>query len=114
MNAVPLGTILSWANSPNKNGTHKLDEPNGFAICDGSIILEGMWSGLQLPNLTDGRLLSGGTIDNVLEFEEDMIRNHTHFEAGHTHTDSGHTHFDSGHSINIQISILIPEAVLIT
>ena len=98
LKAVPLGTILPWVNKPSIDSPHQEDLPKGFALCDGSVIEEGVWAGLNLPNLTDGRFLKGGHFDNILELEEDMVRDHTHDDPGHTHTDSGHTHTDGGHN----------------
>jgi len=98
LHAVPLGTILPWVNKPSKDSSHQEDLPKGFAICDGSIITEGIWIGQTLPDLTNGRFLRGGTFSNVLELEEDMMLEHTHNDPGHSHFDTGHSHSDAGHS----------------
>lgn len=102
LHAVPLGTILPWVNKPSKDSSHQEDLPKGFAICDGSIIPEGIWTGQTLPDLTNGRFLKGGSFSNVLEFEEDMMLEHTHNDPGHSHSDTGHLHPDTGHSHNYQ------------
>ena len=38
LHVVPLGTILPWVNKPNIEATHQEDLPEGWQLCDGSVI----------------------------------------------------------------------------
>ena len=98
LDSVPLGTILPWVNKPSQDSLHQEDLPLGFALCDGSLITEGIWVGEPTPDLTrSGKFLRGGNASQVLDMEESMIQDHMHIDSGHSHTDAGHTHDDSGH-----------------
>ena len=102
-NAVPLGTIIPWVNKPSLDATHQEDIPEGWQLCDGSLISGGIWSGYNTPDLNnDGRFLRGGRIQDVLLMEDSILQNHFHEDDGHVHTDAGHTHADTGHSHGYQ------------
>ena len=99
LNSVPLGAILPWINKPTQDSLHQEDLPLGFALCDGSLITEGIWAGELTPDLTTtGKFLRGGNPSQILDMEESMIQDHVHIDLGHSHTDAGHTHADSGHT----------------
>ena len=99
LNSVPLGTILPWVNKPDKECPHQEDLPSGYALCDGSEIQEGIWKGRPTPDLSNtAKFLRGGTMSQVLDLEDAMLKDHVHNDPGHNHTDDGHTHTDSGHS----------------
>ena len=99
LTAVPLGTIIPWVNKPNKNAPHTEDIPEGWTICDGSVIVSGVWMGITTPDLnSQGRFVRGGLLSEVLDMEESMLQDHLHLDTGHSHTDSGHTHVDAGHT----------------
>ena len=86
-------------NKPNKNAPHTEDIPEGWTICDGSVIVSGVWVGLTTPDLnSEGRFVRGRLLSEVLNMEESMLQDHLHVDAGHSHTDSGHTHVDGGHA----------------
>ena len=96
---MPLGTILPWVNKPSQDSPHTENLPEGYQLCDGSLILEGVWAGLETPDLTStGKFLRGGSFSEVLDVEGPMMQDHTHVDPGHTHSDRGHTHADGGHS----------------
>ena len=99
LRAVPLGTIIPWVNKPNKSALHTEDIPEGWTICDGSVIVSGVWKGLATPDLnSEGRFVRGGLTSQVLDLEESMVKDHLHLDLGHSHTDLGHTHTDAGHT----------------
>ena len=98
LDSVPLGAILPWINKPTQDSLHQEDLPVGFALCDGSLITEGIWAGELTPDLTTtGKFLRGGNPSQLLDMEDSMIQDHVHIDLGHSHTDAGHTHADSGH-----------------
>ena len=93
LDIFPLGTIIPWVNKPSKNSLHAEEIPDGWVLCDGTIIAQGVWKGDKTPNLNgEGRFLRGGDPHEVLNMEEHMVEDHTHIDEGHTHTDSGHDH----------------------
>ena len=56
------------------------------------------WAGQSTPNLNgERRFLRGGTHEQMLLMEEDMILDHMHTDGGHTHTDAGHGHSFTSH-----------------
>ena len=88
-----LGTILPWVNRPTPDTLHAEEIPDGWVLCNGSTIAQGVWKGDKTPNLNgEGRFLRGGDPHEVLNMEEHMVEDHTHIDEGHTHTDSGHDH----------------------
>ena len=90
---LPLGSIIPWVNKPEQDTLHVEEIPDGWALCNGSTIAEGVWKGEKTPNLNgEGRFLRGGQPHEVLNLEEHMVEDHTHIDNGHTHTDSGHDH----------------------
>ena len=90
---LPLGSIIPWVNKPDQDTLHVEEIPDGWALCNGSTIAEGVWKGEKTPNLNgEGRFLRGGQPHEVLNLEEHMVEDHTHIDNGHTHTDSGHDH----------------------
>jgi len=84
--SVPRGSILPWVPKPSKTAPHEEDIPDGFALCDGSAITEGPWANLHTPDLSNGRFLRGTTKNHVLDFEDDMMREHKHYDPGHYHS----------------------------
>merc|ERR1712106_607470 len=52
LNVLPLGTILSWVKTPDKNSFRPAILPEGWIRCDGKKIPSGsIWSGMKTPNL---------------------------------------------------------------
>merc|ERR1712126_206667 len=98
LDAFPLGTILPWVNRPSTRASHYEKIPDGWVVCDGRVILNGVWKGSQTPNLNgEGRFLRGGSLADALTMESHMVQDHVHADQGHTHADAGHTHTDAGH-----------------
>jgi len=82
----PLGTIIAWVYAPEKNDEHIATIPDGWTKCDGSVIAKGQWSGKTTPNLnSENRFLRGGADEEILEFQEDAIVDHEHYETAHSH-----------------------------
>ena len=71
------------------SGVEVGDIPDGWQRCDGSVILEpSIWAGERTPDLNnERRFLRGGSDQEVLTLEEDMVQDH-----GHEVNDPGHTH----------------------
>ena len=73
---APVGTILAWTPKPSKDTGNPVELPDGWKECDGSKIVGGIWDGQYLPNLNgDERFLRGSNTNNVLDLEEDEVRN---------------------------------------
>ena len=93
LSSLPLGSIIPWINRPAIDTIHHEDLPEGWVICNGTIIPKGVWSGEKTPNLNgEGRFLRGGAPHLVLNMEDHMVQDHTHIDNGHTHEDAGHSH----------------------
>ena len=93
LDTFPLGTIIPWVNKPTPDTLHTEEIPDGWVLCNGTTIAEGVWKGDKTPNLNgEGRFLRGGDPHEVLNLEEHMVQDHTHIDDGHTHTNSGHEH----------------------
>ena len=72
---------------------HHEDLPEGWVICNGTIIPKGVWKGEKTPDLNgEGHFLRGGAPHLVLNMEDHMVQDHTHIDNGHTHEDAGHSH----------------------
>lgn len=96
---MPIGTIIPWVTKPQLGSSHEETLPTGWIECDGSTIQEpSAWAGQSTPNLNgERRFLRGGTHEQMLLMEEDMILDHMHTDGGHTHTDAGHGHSFTSH-----------------
>ena len=89
----PLGSIIPWVNKPSLGSVHQEDLPDGWVLCDGGVIPQGVWQGEHTPDLNgDERFLRGGSMSQVLTLEEHMVQDHMHQDPGHSHTDTGHGH----------------------
>ena len=100
---APLGTITAWTPKIDLTSNDNIDLPDGWLLCDGGIIDQGLWNGGRTPNLnSEGRFLRGGSIDEVLTMQDDSFQDHGHpvIDSGHTHTDNGHAHSYVDHYIN--------------
>jgi len=72
MKTAPIGSILSWVPWPDKNTDNPVGIPDGWLICDGREIPEGIWKGQRTPDLTSSKLfLRGGVVGDALEKQED-------------------------------------------
>jgi len=91
----PLGTIAAWVAKP-ENDASQEQIPNGWVMCNNSLIEKGPWMGARTPNLNNGNFLRGGEVDQQLEFEDDQVQDHLHTDPGHVHpassSSSPHTH----------------------
>ena len=75
---LPLGTILSWTPYPDENTQHPAEIPDGWVLCDGSDITEGIWAGHRTPDINNSkRFLRGGAVVEALNIEEDSIKSLT-------------------------------------
>ena len=92
MDAVPIGTIIAWVNKLEKDpgeGQGPFPVPEGWMKCDGSTVPHGLWRGLHVPKLNvEKRFLRGGEDSEVLDLEDDSVRDHSHVveDPGHSHT----------------------------
>ena len=77
---MPIGSIISWVMKVDSNGDF-VDLPDGWIRCDGSTIPHGsIWAGKRVPNLNgEKRFLRGGSDDDALTLEDDMLLNHEHY-----------------------------------
>ena len=41
----PLGSIIPWVNKPSLGSVHQEDLPDGWVLCDGGVIPQGVWQG---------------------------------------------------------------------
>jgi len=93
LDIFPLGSIIPWVNKPEKDSLHQEELPDGWVLCDGSVIPKGVWQGSHTPNLNEeGRFVRGGNPEQVLTMESHSIEDHNHIDNGHTHQESGHSH----------------------
>lgn len=94
--ATPLGTIAAWVTKPHNGASDEQEIPDGWVLCDNSIIEKGQWAGARTPNLNNGNFLRGGELDQQLEMEEDQVQDHQHIDNGHAHSatssSSSHSH----------------------
>ena len=67
LDAFPLGTILPWVNRPTIGTSHFENVPaDGWVVCDGRVIPDGIWKGAKSPNLNgEGRFIRGGSLEQV-------------------------------------------------
>ena len=97
---APVGTIIAWTMRVEANGTETGDIPAGWQRCDGSVIqAPSIWVNLRTPDLnTEKRFLRGGSDQEVLTLEEDMMQNHEHsvHDSGHNHDFTEYSHFLNG------------------
>ena len=72
------------------NSQYPIALPECYVTCDGSEITEGIWKGLQTPDLNKSkRFLRGGLVSDALKVEEDSLQEHSHTS---TVSDPGHSH----------------------
>jgi len=88
-----VGSILPWipSPSPRENSSLSATIPPGWQRCDGSLILEGQFTGLTTPNLNGERyFLRGGDDFSVTLMETDMVQDHSHdiHDPAHSHSTS--------------------------
>ena len=91
---APIGTIVAWTPKPNQDTLNPVDLPDGWVLCDGSVITYGIWSGQSTPDLNGRkRFLRGGSYEDVLMEENQGTRYQDMFFLP-SHTDgSGHHTF---------------------
>ena len=41
LDIFPLGSIIPWVNKPEKDSLHQEELPDGWVLCDGSVISKG-------------------------------------------------------------------------
>jgi len=94
LHIAPLGSIMAWIPRPSEAYGNKLELPDGWVRCDGSIIPSpSIWAGIKTPDLnSERRFLRGGNENSALKFEDHMLQDHRHNDNGHQHTDAGHSH----------------------
>ena len=100
---VPIGSITAFVPKISRTDRSSLPVgvPSCWAICDGSRISEGIWTGMRTPRLNEGRFLRGGSAAEVLTMQEESFKRHRHAlrDPGHSHKDQGHIHGDDGITI---------------
>jgi len=98
----PLGSISAWVSKPSGAGS-QAQVPDGWVLCDGSVISKGIWAGSRTPNLNSGHyFLRGGSLSQQLAMETDQLQDHRHYDPGHSHSASSsssasphyHSYFD--------------------
>jgi len=92
----PLGTISSWVSKPSEDASPE-PIPDGWVLCDGSLIEKGIWAGGRTPDLNSGHFLRGGDLHHQLKMEQDQIQDHLHYDPGHSHTASSSSSAGSHH-----------------
>ena len=72
MYEAPLGSIIAWTPMPDANTLNPTSLPEGWVLCDGSVIEGGIWDGRTTPNLNgEKRFLRGGETEEVLTLEDE-------------------------------------------
>jgi len=72
--SLPIGTIISWTPYPDRNTQHPSEIPDGWMLCDGSEITEGVWAGHTTPDINvSKRFLRGGDVADALTTESDSV-----------------------------------------
>ena len=91
---APIGTIVAWTPKPDQDTLNPVDLPDGWVLCDGSVITYGIWAGQSTPDLNGrNRFLRGGSYEDVLIEENQGTRYQDMFFLP-SHTDgSGHHTF---------------------
>ena len=57
---APLGSIIAWTPMPDADTLNPTSLPEGWVLCDGSVIDGGIWDGRKTPNLNgEKRFLRG-------------------------------------------------------
>merc|ERR1711962_1759144 len=107
-----VGSILPWIPSPSPGDNSSLSAtiPSGWQRCDGSLILEGPFTGLTTPNLNGERyFLRGGNDSTVTLMETDMVQDHVHDfdDPGHSHS----TDSDGGKSTALPVAMYNKKSV---
>ena len=99
LNLAPIGTILAWTPKPNKNSNNPVELPAGWKECDGSQIVDGIWNGENAPNINEEeRFLRGSSKVDVLETENDQVRNNPKNDTSFCAGERAHPHIH-GHRI---------------
>jgi len=107
-----VGSILPWIPSPSPGDNSSLSAtiPSGWQRCDGSLILEGPFTGLTTPNLNGERyFLRGGNDSSVTLMETDMVQDHVHDvdDPGHSHS----TGSNGGKSTHLPVAMYNKKSV---
>ena len=90
---LPVGSIIPWSGQTVSHA----NLPDGWQLCDGSIIFQGPMKDKHTPSLNlEGRFLRGGDAFQSWVYQDQMMGKH-----GHAVNDPGHKHIDAGHSHNI-------------
>lgn len=111
VDSLPIGTLQPYLG---------LKAPNGYLICDGSLISKTVYPDLYvicgslfgtetethfyLPDLR-GKTIAGYNADNAtLNTIGKLLGaiSHTHTSAAHTHTIAGHTHTTGNHTLTVE------------
>jgi len=69
MKMMPVGSIVAWVPKPARSGKIESDIPEGWLVCNGSEITDGIWKGSKTPNLGND-FLRGGNINEYLTHED--------------------------------------------
>ena len=87
LSSLPLGSIIPWINRPELDTIHHEEIPDGWLLCNGTVIPKGVWKGQKVPNLNgENRFLRGGDPHLVLTLEDHMVQDHGHVDDGHSHS----------------------------
>ena len=81
---APIGTIIAWTPLGKGNVIQNVVSiyillettslPDGWMLCDGAEIVEGIWKGRKTPDLNKSkRFLRGGALEDILKTEESTI-----------------------------------------
>ena len=91
---APIGTIVAWTPKPNQDTLNPVDLPDGWVLCDGSVITYGIWAGQSTPDLNGRkRFLRGGSYEDVLTEENQGTRYEDMFFLPHGTSAHGHITF---------------------
>jgi len=91
LSLMPVGSIIAWSGQPLSN----TNLPQGWQLCDGSVIETGPMRNVYTPNLNgEGRFLRGDNGFTAWTYQDQMLVNHGHavHDPGHKHADRGHSH----------------------
>ena len=94
LDGLPLGTILAWVPRVQKSApVHQSSIPEGWLLCDGRRIPQGLWQDGVTPDLnTARRFLRGGPEREALDLQEDQVKQHKHACSSRKSTISAHRH----------------------
>ena len=90
---APLGSIIAWTPMPDADTLNPTSLPEGWVLCDGSVIEGGIWDGRTTPNLNgEKRFLRGGEAEEVLTLEDEKTNYRDIFFLPHGNGDEGNEH----------------------